>query len=156
MTLGGFNDDFRDVIDAMAEEGVEFLIVGAFALALHGAPRASGDIDLYVRPTTENAHRLFRALLAFGAPLEAHGVTAEDFARAGAVYQIGLPPRRIDILTQISGMDFEEAWASRVEASIDGRTVAFIGRDAYIKNKLAAGRPKDLADAARLSKAKPD
>jgi predicted nucleotidyltransferase len=156
MKLEGFNEDFRDVIAAMADEGVEFLIVGAFALALHGAPRASGDIDLYVRPSPENSRRVFRALLAFGAPLEAHGVTAEDLARAGAVYQIGLPPRRIDILTQISGLDFEEAWASRVEATIDGRRVHFIGRDAFIKNKLAAGRAKDLADAARLAKPKLD
>lgn len=156
MTLEGFNEDFRDVIAAMADEAVEFLIVGAFALALHGAPRASGDIDLYVRPSLENSRRVYRALLGFGAPLEAHGVTAEDFARAGAVYQIGLPPRRIDILTQISGLDFEEAWASRVEATIDGRRVHFIGRDAYIKNKLAAGRPKDLADAARLARPKLD
>lgn len=156
MTLEGLNEDFRDVIAAMVAEDVEFLIVGAFALALHGAPRASGDIDFYVRPSHENSGRLFRALVAFGAPLEAHGVTAEDFARAGAVYQIGLPPRRIDILTQISGLDFEEAWASRVEATIDGREVYFIGRDAYIKNKLAAGRAKDLADAARLAKPKRD
>jgi hypothetical protein len=155
-TLEGLNDDFRDVIAAMTDEGVEFLIVGAFALALHGAPRASGDIDLYVRPSAENSLRVFRALLAFGAPLQAHGVTADDLARPGTVYQIGLPPRRIDILTQISGLDFEEAWASRVEATIDGRAVNFIGRDAYIKNKLTAGRPKDLADAARLARPKRD
>lgn len=156
MTLEGLNDDFRDVIAAMVDEGVEFLVVGAFALAFHGAPRASGDIDLYVRPTPENAHRVFRALVAFGAPLEAHGVTAEDFARAGAVYQIGLPPRRIDILTQISGLEFDEAWASRVQASVDGRAVHFLGREAFLKNKRAAGRPKDLADAARLARPRRD
>lgn len=156
MTLEGLNDDFRDVIAAMADEGVEFLIVGAFALALHGAPRASGDIDLYVRPSSDNARRVFRALLAFGAPLKAHGVSAEDFSHAGSVYLIGLPPRRIDILTQISGLDFDEAWASRVEATVEGRKVHFIGRDAFMKNKLAAGRPKDLADAARLARPEPD
>jgi hypothetical protein len=156
MTLEGLNDDFRDVIALMVDEGVEFLIVGAFALAMHGAPRASGDIDFYVRPTHDNANRLFRALLAFGAPLDAHGVIADDFAREGAVYQIGLPPRRIDILTQISGLDFDEVWASRVEATIEGRVVHFIGRDALVKNKLAAGRPKDLADVARLAKSKRD
>ena len=156
MSLEGLHEDFVDVIAAMADEGAEFLIVGAFALALHGAPRASGDIALYVRPSPENSLRVFRALLAFGAPVEAHGVTAEDFARPGAVYQIGLPPRRIDILTQISGLDFDEAWASRVDVTIDGRGVHFIGRDAFIKNKLAAGRPKDLADAARLATPKRD
>ena len=152
MTLEGLNDDFREVIVAFADEGVEFMIVGAFALALHGAPRASGDIDLYVRPEPANADRVYRALLAFGAPVTAHGVMAEDFARAGTVYQIGLPPRRIDVLTAISGVQFDEAWASRLVATIEGRPVHFIGRDAFIKNKLAAGRPKDLADAARLGK----
>jgi hypothetical protein len=154
MTLSGLNEDFRDVIVALADEGAEFIIVGAFALALHGAPRASGDIDLFVRPTPENARHVFRALQSFGAPLEDHGVSADDFARPGTVYQIGLPPRRIDILTQISGLDFAEAWASRVETTIEGRKASFIGRDAYIKNKLAAGRPKDLADASRLRGAK--
>lgn len=150
MTIEGLNEDFRDAIAAFVDGDVEFLIVGAYALAFHGAPRASGDIDLFVRPTAENGSRVHAALLEFGAPLEAHGVTPEDFARTGTVYQIGLPPRRIDVLTELSGLSFDEAWASRVPATVDGRTVHFIGRDAYIKNKLAAGRPKDLADAARL------
>jgi hypothetical protein len=150
VTLEGLNEDFRDVLAALTDAGVEFLVVGAFALALHGAPRASGDIDLLARPTPDNARRVHAALRSFGAPLDAHGIRPDDFARAGTVYQIGIPPRRIDVLTQISGVDFEEAWASRVATTIDGRTVFFIGRDAYLKNKRAAGRPKDLADAARL------
>jgi hypothetical protein len=154
MTLEGLNEDFRDIIAAFADCGVEFMVVGAYALAFHGAPRASGDIDLFVRPSAENAGRVFDALTKFGAPLAAHGVGAADFAREGAVYQIGLPPRRIDVLTQITGIAFDEAWATRVEAEVIGRKFHIIGRDAFLKNKLAAGRPKDLADVARLKKTK--
>lgn len=150
MTLEGLNEDFRDLLVLLADTGVEFVVVGAYALALHGAPRASGDIDLFVRPTPSNAERLFQALARFGAPLQAAGVTAADLAQPGAVYQIGLPPRRIDLLTEISGVSFDEAWASRVATEVEGRTVPFIGRDALLKNKQAAGRPKDLADIARL------
>jgi hypothetical protein len=152
MTLEGLNDDFRDLVTLFADQGVEFVIVGAYALALHGAPRASGDIDVYVRPSLENAVRVHAALLAFGAPLAAHGVVASDFARPGSVYQMGLPPRRIDVLTEISGLDFDEVWASRVETELDGRAVSVIGREALIANKRAAARPKDLADVARLTK----
>jgi hypothetical protein len=152
MTLEGLNEDFRDLIVLFADGAVEFVIVGAYALAFHGAPRASGDIDLFVRPSEENAGRVFTALQRFGAPLAAHGISAADFSRPGAVYQMGLPPRRIDVLTEISGVSFDEAWASRVSAEVDGRGVHLIGREAFLKNKTAAGRPKDLADAARLRK----
>ncbi|MBI2203657.1 MAG: nucleotidyl transferase AbiEii/AbiGii toxin family protein [Candidatus Rokubacteria bacterium] len=150
MTLEGLNEDFRDVLVQFADAGVEFVVVGAYALAFHGAPRASGDIDLFIRPSVENARRVHEALARFGAPLAASGVTPDDFARPGVVYQIGLPPRRIDVMTQISGVAFDEAWESRVPAEVDGRTIGFIGRAALLKNKHAAGRLKDLADAARL------
>ncbi len=152
MTLDGLNDDFRDLVIQLADANVEFVIVGAFALAFHGAPRASGDIDIFVRPSAENASRVHQALLQFGAPLQSHGVTAADFAREGSVYQIGLPPRRIDVLTKISGVTFEEAWASRAAAEVEGRNIPIIGRDAFLKNKACAGRPKDIADVARLMK----
>lgn len=152
MTLEGLNEDFRDFLVLLADGGVDFVIVGAYALAFHGAPRASGDIDLFVRPTPPNAQRVFDVLARFGAPLEAAGVTAADFTQPGAVYQIGLPPRRIDVLTEISGLTFDEAWASRITAEIDGRTVSFIGREALLKNKEASGRPQDVADVARLRK----
>jgi hypothetical protein len=124
--------------------------VGAYALAFHGAPRASGDIDLFVRPSGDNARRLFDALMRFGAPLASAGVAATDFEQAGMVYQLGLPPRRIDLLTEISGVTFDEAWSSRVTADVEGRPVSFIGREALVKNKTATGRPKDIADVARL------
>lgn len=156
MTLDGLNDDFRDLLVVFADAGVEFVIVGAYALAFHGAPRASGDIDLFVRPALENAQRVFDALARFGAPLEAAGMTAADFAAPGAVYQIGLPPRRIDILTTISEVTFDEAWVSRSTGEVEGRTVSFIGREALLKNKLATGRLKDIADAARLRQPKPE
>jgi predicted nucleotidyltransferase len=152
MTLEGLNDDFRDLLLELADAGVEFVIVGAFALAFHGAPRASGDIDIFVRPTRENAERIVAALVRFGAPLTSAGISHEDFARPGMVYQIGLPPRRIDLLTEISGVSFEEAWASREAAEIDGRPVHIIGRETFLKNKQASGRPKDLADVARLTR----
>ena len=155
MTLEGLNEDFRDLLVLLADAGVEFVIVGAYALAFHGAPRASGDIDLFVRPSAVNAGRVFDVLVRFGAPLQSAGVTAADFAQPGAVYQIGLPPRRIDLLTEISGVTFDEAWASRTAAEVEGRTVSFIGREALIKNKEAAGRLKDIADVARLRKTHP-
>ena len=152
MTLEGLNDDFRDLLILFADAGVEFVIVGAYAVAFHGAPRASGDIDVFIRPSPENAERVFGALARFGAPVQSAGATPTDFAQPGLVYQIGLPPRRIDVLTQISGVTFEEAWASRVVAEVDGRAVGFIGREALLKNKEATGRIRDLADAARLRK----
>ena len=155
MTLEGLHEDFRDLLVLFADAGVEFVIVGAYALALHGAPRASGDIDLFVRPTPGNAARVFAALARFGAPLEAAGITAGDFARPGLVYQIGLPPRRVDVLTEISGVTFDEVWESRLTADIEGRSIGFIGHAALLRNKRAAGRPQDLADVARLERIPP-
>jgi hypothetical protein len=148
--LDGLNEDFRDLLVLLADHGVDFVIVGAYALGFHGAPRASGDIDLLVRPSQQNAERALQALTEFGAPLSSHGVTPADLARPGTVYQLGVAPRRIDILTQISGVEFDEAWESRVPSTVEDRVVHFIGREAYLKNKDAAGRPKDIADAARL------
>lgn len=147
-----WNSDYVDLIDSLVQEQVEFLIVGAFALAIHGIPRATGDIDVFVRPSPENAARLIRALARFGAPLEAAQVTIDDFARPGIVYQLGLPPRRIDLLTEISGVDFDDAWASRALRTIEGHDVSFIGREALIRNKRASGRSKDLADLELLER----
>jgi hypothetical protein len=149
-SLTGLNEDFRDLLAAMVEEGVEFVIVGAYALALHGVPRYTGDLDVFVRPTPENADRVFASLRRFGAPVQAAGVSPQDFATPGLVYQIGLPPRRIDILTEISGVAFDEAWATREATDLDGRVVYFIGKNEFLRNKRATGRAKDLADAERL------
>jgi hypothetical protein len=151
-SLEDLNPDFRDVLAAFAAEGVEFVVIGAYALALHGVPRFTGDLDLFVRPTPENAARVWRALVRFGAPVQGAGVSEADFAMPGIVYQIGLPPSRIDVLTEISGLSFDEVWATREATDLDGASVPFIGRDAFVRNKLAAGRPKDLVDAKRLKR----
>ena len=147
-----WNEDFVDLLDTFAQEHVEFVIVGAFALAIHGVPRATGDIDILVRPTTENAERVILALTRFGAPLEAARVTAADFARPGVVYQMGLPPRRIDLLTEISGVSFEDAWSDRLTRVIDGRDRPFLGLETLLRNKRASGRPKDLVDIDALAR----
>ncbi len=150
----GLNSDFLDVLAALDEARAEFVIVGAHAMAVHGIPRATGDIDILVRPTRENSHRVYAALASFGATIEAHGIGEDDFAVPGVVYQMGLPPRRIDILTEISGVDFERVWASRVEATVGARSVPFIGREALIANERAAARDKDLLDVAALERGK--
>jgi len=148
--LRELNPDFRDLLLAFAAEQVEFLVVGAYALALHGVPRFTGDLDVFVRPTAENAERVWNALARFGAPVRTAGVRPADFATPGIVYQIGLPPARVDVLTAISGVTFDEAWVGREVTDLEGAIVCFIGRESLIRNKEAAGRPKDLADAARL------
>jgi hypothetical protein len=144
------NDDFVDMLQALSDAKVEFLIVGAHAMAAHGLPRATGDIDILVRPERANAARVISALRGFGAPIDSHGVTQRDFEETGTVYQIGLPPRRIDLLTEITGVTFEEAWDSRIEAQLAGRSVAVIGYAALLQNKRATGRDKDLVDARWL------
>tara|TARA_R110002072_G_scaffold205713_4_gene363576 strand:+ start:4991 stop:5458 length:468 start_codon:yes stop_codon:yes gene_type:complete len=153
MTAPDLNDDFRDLLTALGAAEVAFLIVGAHALAAHGVVRATGDLDILVQPSPENAQRVVAALREFGAPLAAHGVSEEDFGLPGMVYQIGLPPRRIDLLTAISGVSFEEAWAGRIEIVVSDIHVALLGRDALIKNKLATGRKKDLLDVELLEEA---
>ena len=152
----GFNEDFLDVLRALVEAGAEFVVVGAHALAVHGVPRATGDLDVLVRPTRDNAARVFDALRAFGAPLEAHGVRTEDFEKPSTVYQVGLPPRRIDVLTAISAVSFDEAWSSRVDVEVEEMTIPFLGREALIANKRAAGRDKDLVDVRLLEAQRSD
>ena len=144
------NEDFVDMVASLADHGAEFLVVGAHALAAHGFPRATGHIDLLVRPPPRNAARVYRAIAAFGAPVAAHGVTEEDLQREGQVNQIGLPPRRIDILNLLSGVSFDEATAESVGGRIGTVPVRFIGKDALARNKRAPGRLKDLADAELL------
>ncbi|MCK6573472.1 nucleotidyltransferase family protein [Myxococcota bacterium] len=145
-------EDTRDLLDAFEDAGVAYIVVGAHALAAHGIPRATGDFDVLVRPDRANATRVLAALRHFGAPVEAHGLEVSDFTRPATVYQMGLPPRRIDVLTSVSGVDFDEAWASRIEAEVDGRRLPVLGRAALLKNKRASGRPKDLLDVAALER----
>ncbi len=153
MSEAGLNPDFHDFLDALLGAGAEFIVVGAHAMAVHGVPRATGDLDVWIRPTSENAIRVFEALIRFGAPLADHGVVFEDLARPGVVYQIGLPPRRIDLMTSISGLEFEEGWRGRVEVRVAGWLVPFLGRSELLRNKRASGRKRDVLDAELLERA---
>jgi hypothetical protein len=145
------NRDFVEMLSELSAAGVEFLVVGAHALAAHGVPRATGDIDIWVRAAPDNADRVLSALTRFGAPLI--DLSREDLTRAGTVFQIGQPPSRIDILSSISGVTFEAAWPRRILVEIDGIAVPVLARKDFIANKRAAGRPKDLSDLALLAEA---
>ena len=147
------NEDFRDILELLLEEDAAFVIIGAHALAVHGAARATGDIDVLVRPDRVNAERVCAALREFGAPLRAHGVGPDELSVEGNVYQLGLPPRRIDILTRIDGVSFDEAWDGRVVVEAAGLRLPFLGRVELVRNKKASGRAKDLADIALLEEA---
>ena len=119
-------------------------------MAVHGVPRATGDLDLVVRPTQENSRRVLEALRSFGAPVDAHAVTTVDFEVPGNVYQVGLPPRRVDLMTGLSGVDFDEAWETRVAIDIEGMEIPFLGLDMLRRNKEATGRDKDILDLRLL------
>ena len=143
------NKDYKEMLQCLSDEGVKFLVVGAYALAVHGFPRATKDIDFFVWANPENAANLLRALDRFGAPLR--DLSATDFASEGTVFQIGAGPRRIDILTRIDGVKFEEAYARRLTVRLEGTEVPVISRDDLIANKRASGRTQDLADVERLT-----
>jgi hypothetical protein len=144
------NRDFVEMLAALSAAGAEFLVVGAHAVAVHGRPRATGDLDLWVRPSPENAARVWRALAEFGAPLT--DLKPADLESSDLIYQIGVPPARIDLLTGISGVTFDEAWPRRVLVPVAGQQVAVLGREDLIQNKRASGRPRDLADVAELER----
>lgn len=142
------NRDFAEMLDALFAAGAEFLVVGAHALAAHGRPRATGDLDLWVRPTPENAGRVWRALVNFGAPLDE--LRIEDLSTPQIVFQIGIAPARIDLLTSLTGLEFDDAWAHREVIEVEGRGLPFISRQDLVRNKLAVGRPRDIADVDDL------
>jgi hypothetical protein len=147
------NEDFRDLLAALLAAQARFLVVGAHALAVHGVPRATGDLDVWIAADPTNAQRVWSALLRFGAPVAAMGVSLDDLTLPDRVVQIGLPPRRIDILTSISGVGFDEAWPDRVTHEVGGLAVPFLGRAALVRNKRATGRTKDRADLEALGEA---
>jgi len=142
------NPDFKDLLAGFNARGVEYLVVGAHALAAHGHVRATKDLDVWVRPEQENATRVLQALAAFGAPLQ--DLTEADLASPGLVFQIGVPPIRIDVLTSIDGVTFDEAWPDRLEARLGELPVFVLSRHHLIANKKASGRLQDLADLERL------
>jgi hypothetical protein len=142
------NRDFVEMLSALSAAGVRFLVVGAHALAAHGAPRATGDLDIWVDASRDNATRVLEALGRFGAPL--FDLTVDDLCARDTVFQIGVPPSRIDILTGISGVDFDGAWSRRMEIPIGSLTIGTLGRADFVTNKRASGRPKDLLDLELL------
>ena len=144
------NPDFRDLLSEFNARGVEYLVVGAYALAAHGHVRATGDLDIWVRPDPANAKRVMSALEAFGAPL--HDLTEGDLSRAGVVFQIGVAPMRIDVLTGIDGVAFDEAWLERFTTRYAGQAVSVLSARQLIANKRAVGRAQDMADVEWLER----
>ena len=146
------NEDYKDILHALSEEKVRFILVGAYALAAHGYPRATMDIDIWVMPSPDNADAVLRALRRFGAPL--HNLTKEDLQRDGTIFQIGVAPRRIDIITAASGLQFEPTYRNSISIDIEGIEVRIPTIGDLILNKRATGRTKDLADAEVLESLK--
>ena len=142
------NPDFAALLCALRDADVRFLVVGAYALAFYGYPRATRDLDIWVEATPQNAARLIAALRAFGAPLES--VNEADFAHPGGVLQIGVAPVRVDVLTALDGLTFAPAWEHRERGELDGLPLNFLNRDDFVRNKSAVGRAQDLADIERL------
>lgn len=149
------NRDYRDLFAACNDHEVRFLVVGAYAVTFHARPRFTKDLDVWVDPSPQNACRVVSALRSFGAPLDAQGITAHDFQQTGIVYQIGLAPNRIDVLTSVDGLDFAPCWQRRVAARYGDVAVAYLSREDLIRNKRAVGRPQDLEDVRALE-ADPD
>ena len=147
------NPDFRDLLAAFNARGVEFLVVGAYALAAHGLVRATKDLDVWVRPETANAKGVLAALTDFGAPL--HDLTADDLSQPGLIFQIGVDPIRIDVITSIDGVAFSDAWAHRVSARFADQEVSVLSREHLLANKRASGREQDLVDVKWLERNTP-
>ena len=145
--------DLREFVECLNSNKVEYLIVGALAVSWHGFPRYSADIDFFLRSSQSNAERVLQAIRQFG--FGSLDITVDDLMAHGRVIQLGHEPNRIDLLTSISGVGFEEAWSTRVEGKIDGLAVNFIGREALLLNKASTGRAKDRIDLEELTKQKP-
>ena len=142
------NKDLLEFIDLLNANRVEYLVVGGFALAWHGYPRFTADIDFLVRPDKADGELLVKTLVEFG--FRSLGLGPEDFSRPDQIVQLGAKPNRIGLITSIAGVPFEEAWTTRAAGSIEGRPVCFIGREALLRNKRATGRPQDLRDVDAL------
>jgi hypothetical protein len=141
--------DLKDLLLSFNQNKVEYLVVGAYALGVHAEPRATKDLDIFIRSSEENSKSVYHALIVFGAPMG--DITSDAFRDGRTIFQIGVEPNRIDILQQIDGVSFDEAWQSRYVAEIeDGLQINFISRDLLIRNKLSSGRLQDLADVEKL------
>lgn len=146
------NPDFRDLLSALSDTGADYLLVGGHAVMLYTSPRYTKDFDLWVRPSLGNAVKVLAALRAFGAPTA--DLTAEDLATPGTIFQIGVEPNRVDIITSIDGVAFDAAWPGRRASRYDDVEIAVLGIDDLITNKRASGRPQDLLDVERLEQAR--
>lgn len=144
------NPDFRDLFAVLNAAGARYLLVGGYAVAFHAQPRFTKDLDIWTEPEAANAVRVYEALRQFGAPLQ--DLATADLERAGTIFQIGVPPNRIDIVTSIDGVGFPEAWQDRVETTYGSEVVRVIGRGHLIQNKRATGRPQDLLDLEILER----
>ena len=150
--MGEATKDFEELLAAFLHREVRFVVVGAHALALHAKPRYTKDLDLFVQPSPENARRVVDALDAFG--FSGLGITESDFDQPGRILQLGAPPNRVDLMTTIDGVSFEEVWNSRVEGAYGAIKVPFIGYEALVRNKTASGRHQDLADLETLKRSR--
>lgn len=146
------NKDYKEILQFLLEEQVDFILVGAYALGAHGYPRATGDIDIWIKADENNSFKVYNVLKRFGAPLEQ--INTNDFAQEGIIYQIGVAPRRIDIITKITDVTYAEADADKIIVEVEGIKLPIISRDKLIKNKNATGREKDKLDAQLLMQKK--
>lgn len=144
------NPDFKDMLSCLNDEQVKYIIVGAYALAAHGHVRATGDIDIWVRNSADNAAKIMRSLRAFGAPTAA--ISETDFLLPDLILQIGVAPCRIDIITGIDGVAFDDAWQNKLAITVDGVNIHILSKSDLLKNKMAADRDKDQGDIAWLKK----
>ena len=142
------NQDYKDILQSLSDLKVKFLVVGAYALAVHGFPRATGDIDIFVEVSPENSKKIYQALKVFGAPT--HELDERSFNELGVIFQIGVIPRRIDIITEIDGVTFSDAWENRKVLEIEGIKVSVLSKRDLLKNKKATGRNKDKVDIKTL------
>ena len=144
------NEDYKEMLQILLDNEIKFLVVGAYAMGAYGYPRATGDIDIWVLASAENSDKIFKSLKQFGAPLQQ--INDKTFTEQGVIFQIGVAPRRIDIITRIDGVDFDKAYENRQEIAIENIKIPVISKEDLIKNKESTGREKDTLDAKELRK----
>ena len=144
------NSDFKDLLLLLAEEQVEYLVIGGYAVIYHSQPRSTKDLDIWLKPSEGNSYKIEKVFRKFGLPFI--GVTRDDFANEGLQYAVGRPPCQLDFLTSVPGLDFEDCWSDRVEAQDEGVKILFLGKADLIRSKEVAGRLQDLADIDELNR----
>ncbi|MEO0413798.1 MAG: DUF6036 family nucleotidyltransferase [Verrucomicrobiota bacterium] len=147
------NSDFKELLQILADEKVEYLVIGGYAVIYHSQPRSTKDLDIWLKPSVENRKKVMKAFHRFGLPLMG-GLTPEDFDTPGIQYAVGTPPCMVDFLTSVPGLNFDEAWTNRVESEEGGYPAIFLGKKDLILSKEIAGRPQDIADIEELNRVK--